>query len=401
MCQRISSLKICTTGDMKIRVPAIFIILLLVAASSAVWATEKQTGTEAMQYFSANYLEARQKFLDASHAAGANAEHFQNPHAGPLDEPLYTDVALIGPKNASTILVLSSGTHGVEGFTGSAIQTGLLREGFGELPPDTGLLFIHGINPYGFAHLRRFTEDNVDLNRNFIDHSKPYPANPGYDELADAISPTSLSFWANTKSFARLFWYGLTNGKDALKSAISSGQYTYPQGLFYGGRQETWSNNTIRTIADKYLNNAKHVVIIDFHTGLGPYGYAEVIMNIPEEAPAYKRAVTWWGDRVRTTVSGASVSTHLQATLKLAWPDMLPDEEVTAMSLEFGTVPPKHIFRALRAENWLHHHGPLEYPGAKEIKTELLRAFYPDDDGWKQQVWQQGKEVVRQTLSHL
>jgi hypothetical protein len=354
-----------------------------------------------MQYFSANYIEARQKFLDAAHSAEAKIEHFINPHTGPQGEAIYTDVALIGPKNAKTILVLSSGTHGVEGFAGSAIQTGMLREGFGELTSDTALLFIHGINPYGFSHLRRFNEDNVDLNRNFLDHSKPYLANPGYEVLADAISPSSISMWANSKSFARLFWFGLKNGKEALRKAITGGQHTHPQGLFYGGREATWSNKTIQSIAIKYLGNARQVVVIDFHTGLGPYGNAEVIMNVPKEAPAYKRAVTWWGDRVRTTVSGASVSTHLQATLKLAWSGWLPHAEITAASPEFGTLPSLKVFRALRKENWLHHFGSPEYPRAHEIKTGLLRAFYPDDDGWKEQVWQQGKEVVEQALTNL
>jgi hypothetical protein len=386
---------------MKIRDPAIFIVLLAVTAGSTVQLSGAQTGTEVMQYFSANYLEARQKFLDASHAAGADLEHFRNPHTGPQGEPLFTDVALIGPKDANTILVLSSATHGVEGFTGSAIQTALLQEGFGELPLDTALLFLHAINPYGFAHLRRFNEDNVDLNRNFADHTKPYPANPGYEVLAAAISPASLSMWANAKSTMKFFWYGLTNGRDALKQAISSGQYTHPQGLFYGGKEETWSNKTIRIIANQYLDSAKRVVIIDFHTGLGPYGNAEVIMNEPEQSPAYKRAVTWWGDRVRTTVSGGSVSIHLEATLKLGFSTMLPDAEITAVSLEFGTVEMKQVFWVLRAENWLHHHGSPDHPRAKEIKEDLLRAFYPDQDDWRIKVWEHGRTVVELVLQQL
>jgi len=355
-----------------------------------------------MQYFSANYLEARRKFLDASHAAGADVEHFQNPNTGPQDESLFTDVALLGPKDANTILVLSSATHGVEGFTGSAIQTGLLREGIeSHLPPDTALLFIHAINPYGFAHLRRFNEDNVDLNRNFADHTKPYPPNPGYEALADAISPGSLSTWANAKSTMKLFWYGLTNGRAALQQAVSSGQYTHPQGLFYGGQHETWSNKIIRTIADKYLKNRNRIVIIDFHTGLGPYGNAEIIMNESEQSPAYKRAVTWWGDRVRTTVNGDSVSIYLDATLKLGFFAMLPGAEITAVSLEFGTVETKQVFLALRDENWLHHHGSPDHPRAKEIKKDLLQAFYPDQDDWRMQVWEHGRTVVEQVLQQL
>ena len=64
--------------------------------------------------FSANYGEAREKFLEASRDAGAKLESFRNPHKGPNGEALYTDVAIIGPSDANTILVLGSGTHGVE-----------------------------------------------------------------------------------------------------------------------------------------------------------------------------------------------------------------------------------------------------------------------------------------------
>jgi len=119
-----------------------------------------------------------------------------------------------------------------------------------------------------------------------------------------------------------------------LKYAITHGQYSYPQGLFYGGQSEAWSNKALRAIVSRYLSNAKRVVFIDFHTGLGPYGSAEVIISEKEDSPAYKRAVKFWGDRVKTTVSGDSVSAHLNGALKLAVPEMLPNVEVTAVSLE-------------------------------------------------------------------
>ena len=360
----------------------------------------EKIGLGTSTYFSSDYQEARRKFLEASNAIGAGIESFKNPNSDPESEPLYTDVAVIGPKDAKAILVLGSGTHGVEGFAGSGIQTGLLQQGISSsLKPNMSIVMIHAINPYGFSYLRRFNEDNVDLNRNFADHTRPYPQNKGYKELADAISPKSISFWSNVKTGFSLFWYRLRNGKNELKVAISSGQYTHPQGLFYGGQSQTWSNKTIRAIVNRYLSNAERVVVVDFHTGLGPYGNAEIILNEKEDSPAYKRAVEWWqNSRVKSTVSGKSVSPHLYGTLKLAFPRMLPNVEVTAVSLEFGTLPAMKVFWALRAENWLHHHGGKGYPDAKRIKDNLLRAFYPDKDDWKFQVWKQGKEVVEQAL---
>ena len=69
---------------------------------------------------------------------------------------------------------------GVEGFAGSAIQIQFLKERIGgpELPRSFGVLLIHALNPYGFAHLRRANECNVDLNRNFVDFAQPLPENP-------------------------------------------------------------------------------------------------------------------------------------------------------------------------------------------------------------------------------
>ena len=310
-------------------------------------------------------------------------------------------MALFGRKDAKTVLVVSSGTQGVEGFAGSGIQTGLLREGIVQrLPSDLSLLMIHAINPFGMAHLRRCNEDNIDLNRNFRDHDKPRPGSPEYEQLADVIAPRSLSFWAELRSWSKLLWYRRTAGKAAAQRAVSDGQYSYADGLFYGGTFETWSNKTLRAIADRYLSHADRVIVIDVHTGLGEYGHAEIIMNDPEDSRAYVRAVEIWGsERVRTTIAGGSVSIHLDASVKLAYTEMLPQAEVTAISLEFGTLPQMEVFKALRAENWLHHHGGQDHPRASEIKTCLLRAFHPDSDEWETSVWNQGKEVVERALA--
>ncbi len=357
---------------------------------------------EVTGYFPSNYEEARHKFLDAAQSVSAGIESLKNPKSGPQGGSLFTDVVLIGPKDAKNILVLVSGTHGVEGFAGSGIQTGLLHSSiFSHLKPKTSILLIHAINPYGFAHLRRWNEDNVDLNRNFVDHSKVLPSNPGYQQLAGVIDPMSISFWANVKSAFRLLWYGLTRGKEELKETISGGQYMNPKGIFFGGHSATWSNKTLRRIAERYLSKARRIVVVDFHTGLGRYGDAEVILNEKKESLPYKRAVKYWGDRVKTTTSGKSVSIHLQGTVKLALQTFVPSVEVTAVSLEFGTFSPLKVFWALRTENWLHHYGGSDHPDAVAIKTALLQAFYPDSASWKKQVWGQGKQIVEQVLVHL
>jgi hypothetical protein len=312
-----------------------------------------------------------------------------------------TDVASLGPADAENILLLISGTHGVEGFAGSAIQVGLLRAGMNGWPkPNTRIVMIHAFNPFGFAMLRRSNEDNVDLNRNFIDHSGAHPENLEYAKLSRALAPAVMSGPANVLALLRILGYWLRHGRVRLQQAVTHGQYSHPQGLFFGGRHAVWSNRVLHEIAERYLAGAKRVVSIDVHTGLGPYGYGEVILNDAEDASAYQRALTCWGsERVRSTVSGKSVSAHLSGTINLAFVRMLPATEVTAVGLEFGTLPGLEVLRVMRAENWLHHHGEQDHAEAAKIKERLLRAFYPDDELWKRKAWEQGRLVIEQALS--
>ena len=126
-----------------------------------------------------------------SKSCGGALRSWLNPHAkGPNGEPLYLDTARFGAADAANMLVLISSTHGVEGHCGSGAQIAWLATGGpAKLPTGTGALLVHAINPSGFAWTRRVNEDNVDLNRNFVDHDKAYPKNDGYLALADAILP--------------------------------------------------------------------------------------------------------------------------------------------------------------------------------------------------------------------
>jgi hypothetical protein len=172
--------------------------------------------------FTADYGEARRSFLDACLRAGLRVDTRRHPLSGPDGTVLACDVAWAGPRAARRVLVMVSGTHGVEGFSGSAIQIDwLLSGGADRLPDGCSVLLIHAINPHGFAWLRRVTEDGVDLNRNFIDFAEPPPVNAGYAELADAILPPALEGPAFDAAQARLEAYRAEHGQKAYEQAVS------------------------------------------------------------------------------------------------------------------------------------------------------------------------------------
>ena len=363
---------------------------------------EAPAGIEAPQFFSTDYARSRASFLEAAKISGARIESEMHPVAGPEGGPIFTDIAVLGSPDAEAVLFVSAGTHGVEAFAGAAIQTGLLRSGnAARAGSNLRIVLIHVINPFGFAHLRRVNEDNVDLNRNFQNHAKLYPSNPGYEVLATAIAPESISFVSDVTALSRTLFYAVRQGMSATRTAITVGQYTHPKGLFYGGNSETWSVKTLRAIVHRHGNGAKRVAFVDVHTGLGPFATAEIVLNVRKDTPVYERAVAWWGERVKTTKADESVSKDLRGTLKLAIPKMLPGVEVTAVGLEFGTVLSLKALRALRAENWLHHHGGINNPKAAQIKTDLIWVFYPDSDDWRFAVWRIGSDVVDKALLGL
>lgn len=122
-----------------------------------------------VDHFPPAYAPARERFLRAAERRGGTLWSYPIGARGPHGEELSVDVAQVGPRDPESMLVVSSGLHGVEGFAGSAIQHQLLSAQLEslDLPPDTGVLLVHALNPYGFAWVRRVNESNVDLNRNF------------------------------------------------------------------------------------------------------------------------------------------------------------------------------------------------------------------------------------------
>jgi hypothetical protein len=357
----------------------------------------------ARDYFSADYHDARNKFREAATRAGASLSNYVNPRSkGPNGEELSTDVARIGPADASRVLMTISATHGAEGFCGSGAQVGSFEAGLGrELPADTALVAVHAINPHGFAWIRRVTEDNVDLNRNFVDHGGAVPTNPGYDELAGAICPSEWSEPALGAAKARLEAYGRAHGAAALQFAITGGQYKHGDGVFYGGKAPTWSRGTMLEIVATHAARARRLALIDFHTGLGPWGYGEPIVTHAPNTAGLARARQWYGERITSPLLGNSTSAEVRGDILTGVEHRYGGIEVTGLALEYGTLSLREVLDAVRADNWLHVHGKLDSAKGREIKAMIRDAFYGDKPDWKDMIFEQAFAAERSALRGL
>ena len=355
-----------------------------------------------LESFSATYGEAREEFRTVASRCGAQLSSFSHPERAPDGGELSTDIAWFGPRNAQRVMVTISATHGVEGFAGSGAQIDWLTRGeAARLPSGVAALLIHAINPYGFAWLRRVTHENVDLNRNWIDFTQPLPENPAYDELASAICPPQWTSEARAASGKVIMEYAARHGQPALQHAVSGGQYRHPRGLFYGGTEPTWSRRTQAEILTTCLSLARKVAIIDFHTGLGPWGLGERIATDRRGSAGFDRAARWYGNGVSSPYDGSSTSAPILGDGLAAAVELLPHAEVTGIALEFGTVPVLEVLEALRADAWLHSYGDPDSDMGRIIKAQIRNAFYGDVAEWKGMIAAQTLLACRQAVEGL
>jgi len=355
------------------------------------------------RHFAASYGQARAKFLAAAEGAGASISRHVHPgERGAEGEELSIDLAMLGEPDASGLLLIISGTHGVEGFCGSGCQVSLLRDDEFRAEIDRAgvcVLMLHALNPYGFSHLRRVNEDNADLNRNFIDFNAPLPVNAAYEEIHSLLLPRA---WPPPiDSERQLGTWVAAHGPLAYQAAVSGGQYRFADGMFYGGARPAWSNRVLRAVLREHATARSALGWIDFHTGLGPRGHGELIYAGGNVAADIARTKAWWGDQVTSYFDGTSTSASLTGVNGYAAYDECPDAEFAGMALEYGTCPIEQTLQALRAEHWLHNHPEASRSQRDEIKNAIRDVFYIDSDDWKAMVLEQAADACSTAVGRL
>jgi hypothetical protein len=339
------------------------------------------------QFFSPDYRTARDRFRKLTERVGGRLQSLLLDAKGREGEDLSIDICWHGSEAPRSVVLHSSGIHGVEGFAGSAIQLQLLQD-LPPVPKDSALIVVHILNPYGVEWLRRVNENNVDLNRNFLPGGSYRGAPPGYSKLDSFLNPqgppSSDAFVM--KALFLVLQYGMTS----LKQAVAAGQYEYPKGLFFGGKQLQHGLAQYHSYLRSHASSAKSVLAIDVHTGLGKYGEDTLLAT----AEGAARLRPKFGERVRLMDPEQSPAYRIEGGLPSLLSDALPEARLDFIGQEFGTFNAIKVLHALREENRWHHYGTggVDHPA----KGALKQAFCPDDDAWRRAVLKRGREVLDQ-----
>ncbi len=360
--------------------------------------------------FPGSYLEARQRWLAAverhrGRACGVRVDSFRLPHArGPAGEALYLDLATFGDRHAQHVFVITCGTHGIEGYAGSSVLSCWLEANAIDIPAGSKLMLVHAVNPWGFAHGQRVTEENVDLNRNFVDFGAPLPANPGYAALHPSLMLARWDEPAIEAAFQAMDAYRLQHGEKAFSDAFNGGQYEHDDGVFFGGRRPQWSNVTLRGLLREHASQAGRLDLLDLHTGIGPYGEPFFINFDAPGSRARRRAEAVWGsDAFSGRGSTHAAFASYQGLLIDAVASELPQCATSCVVVEFGTHARARMQRAHLALAWLRRQGgsDLVAPAAAEARREYADAFVPRDPAWRRTVLAHGVELCRRGLASL
>lgn len=338
----------------------------------------------ATNFFSPDYFVARDRFLAASNKLGLKHHALQISALSPRDEPLTIDITIAGPAKPKTALVLTSGVHGVEGLFGSAVQLAFLDQCMNRwhLPNDAGIVLIHAVNPFGFAWRRRFNEDNVDLNRNFLLRDETFTgAPPLADKFRSAMKPsrprTRYGFWA-----ARMALLALRHGMNSFWETLPVGQYDFPDWLFFGGAAPTQSSQALSAFLPSVLDEAEEVAHLDFHTGLGRWAEGQLLVSESEGLDS----CDWWLEhfgpdaviKMKSFTQAYEVRGGFGPWLRALFPDC----RYRYATAEFGTYSPMRVIGALADE--LRWHGEIGATNTNHAsRRRLSETFVPQSRSWR------------------
>jgi hypothetical protein len=347
--------------------------------------------------FSDDYRVARERFTQSAIHAGGVHRRYALENGSVVcrsDMRLSVDTASFG--EGSSVIVVSSGLHGVEGYFGSAVQLALMRQWHdGNWP--CRLLLIHGLNPWGFHHLRRVDENNVDLNRNYpTGDTTGAPAD--YHRLNGLLNPDSVAGrtdFFRAKALLNIARYGMP----ALKTAIASGQYAYPDGLFFGGLKTARATRLMMENLRRWIGASRRIVHFDIHTGLGRHGECKLLVPAGDSG----RITSW----CRTTYDEKMIEVHGNHAADV-YPvnGMLGDWLLSEYSdvpyyflgAEVGTYSPLSVLQTLREENRQHHHGDPTKSDYAKAKSALFEHFCPQSVRWRRQAVANTLQVIENAV---
>ena len=382
----------------------VIIALLTIAGPHLVLSGARQPKVEDeyaySEYFYNSYDEIRKHLEErVAKLQKSGIEVEVSEYAVDKDDNLYIDtIYLPSSETKENLIVLTTGVHGMEGYIGSVMLDVFFEEIYPDLDTkDTGILIVANVNPYGMKYMRRYNENNVDLNRNFIIDWDNFDlsSNKDYPEVKEFLQPEGKignALWHEAGFYLSLAGEALTKGADKVSDALLTGQYEYPQGVYYGGNGDEKSTAYLKGVFNDCLDGEyENIVHIDIHSGYGPR-YNMVIFNSVYETMTEAETKKAFGyDYVISHDSESFYATTGDTTdyfYRLA-ESKNTDKELFSTCFEFGTIGDSFMDSILSLKYTVDENRQHWYPSDNKISSEVVKEnynelFYPTETEWRE-----------------
>jgi predicted deacylase len=311
---------------------------------------------------------------------------------------LACDAVYLGRPEAANVLVLISATHGVEGYCGSAIQCHFMSELAAarcSLPDNLAVVLIHALNPWGMHWARRCDHEGIDLNRNFIDFEQARPKEEEYARVLTCLEQTNDELRQQSMDQLHAEW-----GTVKFDRLCSGGQYECAWAPFYGGERPAFSRQVIEQIVQEWQLSTRELVVLDLHTGLGPWAYGELISDHPQGSTANDFARRLFGPAVAVTAEGGSFSVPKRGLMDYYWHQWMA-ERGCFLTLEFGSYDTRALLETVLADHrYWRDRSCDDTPIAdyREHRKAMIQHFCPADSLWQQAALFKAWQVIHRVI---
>jgi hypothetical protein len=380
--------------------------------------------TKDAEYFPSDYSDSRRAFLERAMAVEGPKELGQWLVPASQDDDLVVDHLYLPPLALpKTLVVLSSGVHGIEAYAGSAIQTMFFEELLPKIDrAHTGIFLVHSLNPFGFKHHRRGTEANINLNRNFFAKPELYQRkNEASREMHDKFVQKTPVTSARSHLLQQMrmenggVLFGAGNDAvslDRLVKAVAPGQFDSPENLEYGGTKPEPQSQALIDWLKAQMPVYRDIVLLDLHTGLGKRGRLHLLGsgNADEiNQELFHQLFKPEADKefYEFTSADADGFYDTYGTLNGIFPQLAhPKQRVCAVTMEFGTLGHDNDAQLESMNRWLIDHQGLLYGYANtalqaKAESEFLEKFYPNDNHWKQKVIDAARGLLTRAFARM
>ena len=381
---------------------AVILLLCSIVGPSIILGIVRQPKVENhkySEYFYTTYDDVRNHLLERVESldkSGVEVEY--STYAIDKEDDLYIDnVYLPATETCTNLIVLTTGVHGMEGYIGSVMLDVFFEEIYSTInTKDTGILIVANVNPYGMKYMRRYNENNVDLNRNFIENWDNFDlsSNKEYPKVVNFLQPEGKignAFWHEVGFYLSLAKEAIFTGADTISNALLTGQYEYPEGVYYGGNGDEKSTTYLKGVFDDCLeSNYENIVHVDIHSGYGPR-YNMVIFNSVQDLTTEEEAKAQLGyDYIIAQDSEDFYVTYGDTTdyfYRLA-KSKNSDKTLYSTCFEFGTIGDSFFDSILSLKYTVDENRQHRFPTNNKKTEEIVRQnyyelFYPTETDWR------------------